>query len=187
MTTAPTSSRAPARPARNSAPPNAIDFNQKDEIMTVEVGNIILATGYDLFDARRVPQLRLWTPGERLHQPGVRTPEQRGRPDRRQHRPARWQDHARSRWASSTAWARRDKNYNNYCSVICCMQSLKFAHLVHERTGATVYNFYIDMRTACQGLRRVLPARPGRRHAVRARQGGRGHGCRPHCRAKKAS
>jgi heterodisulfide reductase subunit A len=28
------------------------------------------------------------------------------------------------------------------------MQGLKFAHLVHERTGATVYNFYIDMRTA---------------------------------------
>ena len=28
------------------------------------------------------------------------------------------------------------------------MQSLKFAHLVHERTRATVYNFYIDMRTA---------------------------------------
>ena len=27
------------------------------------------------------------------------------------------------------------------------MQSLKFAHLVHERTGAEVYNFYIDMRT----------------------------------------
>ena len=41
----------------------------------------------------------------------------------------------------------RDINYNNYCSAICCMQSLKFAHLVHERTGATVYNFYIDMRT----------------------------------------
>jgi heterodisulfide reductase subunit A len=42
----------------------------------------------------------------------------------------------------------RDRNFNNYCSVICCMQSLKFAHLVHERTGAVVYNFYIDMRTA---------------------------------------
>jgi hypothetical protein len=27
------------------------------------------------------------------------------------------------------------------------MQSLKFAHLVQERTGATVHNFYIDMRT----------------------------------------
>jgi heterodisulfide reductase subunit A2 len=44
----------------------------------------------------------------------------------------------------------RDRNFNNYCSVICCMQSLKFAHLVHERTGATVYNFYIDMRTAAK-------------------------------------
>jgi heterodisulfide reductase subunit A len=42
----------------------------------------------------------------------------------------------------------RDRNFNNYCSVICCMQGLKFAHLVHERTGAIVYNFYIDMRTA---------------------------------------
>jgi heterodisulfide reductase subunit A len=41
----------------------------------------------------------------------------------------------------------RDCNYNSYCSAICCMQSLKFAHLVKERTGATVYNFYIDMRT----------------------------------------
>jgi heterodisulfide reductase subunit A len=28
------------------------------------------------------------------------------------------------------------------------MSSLKFAHLVKERTGAEVYNFYIDMRTA---------------------------------------
>jgi heterodisulfide reductase subunit A len=28
------------------------------------------------------------------------------------------------------------------------MQSLKFAHLVKEKTGATVYNFYMDIRTA---------------------------------------
>jgi len=44
----------------------------------------------------------------------------------------------------------RDRNFNNYCSSICCMQALKFAHLVKERTGATVYNFYIDMRTAAK-------------------------------------
>jgi heterodisulfide reductase subunit A len=41
----------------------------------------------------------------------------------------------------------RDRNYNKYCSAICCMQSLKFAHLVKERTGARVYNCYIDIRT----------------------------------------
>jgi heterodisulfide reductase subunit A len=44
----------------------------------------------------------------------------------------------------------RDKNHNNYCSAICCMQSLKFAHIVDERTGAEVHNFYIDIRTAAK-------------------------------------
>ena len=27
----------------------------------------------------------------------------------------------------------RDENYHEYCSKVCCMYSLKFAHLVHER------------------------------------------------------
>ena len=41
----------------------------------------------------------------------------------------------------------RDKHYNEYCSWLCCMYSLKFAHLVRERLpGAEVYNFYIDIR-----------------------------------------
>jgi heterodisulfide reductase subunit A len=128
-------------------PTNAIDFNQKDETITVEVGNIILATGYDLFDPRQVSQYgygrlanvftslefeRLTnaagpTNGNIVMRDGVTTPKSVG---------------------IIHCVGSRDRNFNNYCSVICCMQSLKFAHLVHERTGATVYNFYIDMRTA---------------------------------------
>ena len=127
-------------------PTNAIDFNQKDEILTVEVGNIILATGWDLFDARRVPNYgygrlanvftnmefeRLSnsagpTGGNIVLRDGKTTPKSVG---------------------IVHCVGSRDKNYNNYCSAICCMQSLKFAHLVHEKTGATVYNFYIDIRT----------------------------------------
>jgi heterodisulfide reductase subunit A len=45
----------------------------------------------------------------------------------------------------------RNANYNAYCSTVCCMYSLKFAHLVKERTGAEVWNFYIDMRAAGKG------------------------------------
>ena len=45
----------------------------------------------------------------------------------------------------------RDKNTNEYCSAICCMQSLKFAHLVKEHTDADVYECYIDMRTPGKG------------------------------------
>jgi heterodisulfide reductase subunit A len=127
-------------------PTNAIDFAQKDEIITVEVGNIILATGWDLFDARRVPNYgygrlanvftnmefeRLSnsagpTGGNIVLRDGKTTPKSVG---------------------IVHCVGSRDKNYNNYCSSICCMQSLKFAHLVHEKTGATVYNFYIDIRT----------------------------------------
>jgi heterodisulfide reductase subunit A2 len=127
-------------------PTNAIDFNQKDKIMTVEVGNIILATGWDLFDARRITNYgygrlanvftsmefeRLSnsagpTGGNIVLRDGKTTPKSVG---------------------IVHCVGSRDKNYNNYCSSICCMQSLKFAHLVHEKTGATVYNFYIDIRT----------------------------------------
>jgi heterodisulfide reductase subunit A len=127
-------------------PTNAIDFEQQDEYFTIQVGNIILATGYDLFDARRIPQYgygrlanvftslefeRLTnaagpTSGNIVLRDGVTVPKVVG---------------------IVHCVGSRDLRYNNYCSSICCMQSLKFAHLVHERTGAEVYNFYIDMRT----------------------------------------
>jgi heterodisulfide reductase subunit A len=130
-------------------PTGAIDFQQEDEYFTIEVGNIILATGYDLFDARRIPQYgygRLAnvftsmefermlnaagpTNGNVVMRDGVSVPESVG---------------------IVHCVGSRDLRYNNYCSSICCMQSLKFAHLVHERTGATVYNFYIDMRTVAK-------------------------------------
>jgi heterodisulfide reductase subunit A len=128
-------------------PTEAIDLNQEDEYITVNVGNIILATGYDLFDPRRVTQYgygrlanvftslefeRLTnaagpTNGEVVLRDGITKPSAVG---------------------IIHCVGSRDRNFNNYCSVICCMQGLKFAHLVHERIGATVYNFYIDMRTA---------------------------------------
>jgi heterodisulfide reductase subunit A len=131
-------------------PTGAIDFSQEDEYLTVQVGNIILATGYDLFDARRVSNYgygrlanvftslefeRLSnaagpTNGNIVLRDGVTVPKTVG---------------------IVHCVGSRDRNFNNYCSVICCMQGLKFAHLVHERTGAMVYNFYIDMRTAFKG------------------------------------
>jgi heterodisulfide reductase subunit A len=130
-------------------PTGAINFDQQDEYVTVEVGNIIIATGYDLFDPRRITHYgygrlanvftslefeRLSnaagpTNGEIVLRDGVTKPKAVG---------------------VIHCVGSRDRNYNNYCSVICCMQGLKFAHLVKERTGATVYNFYIDMRTAAK-------------------------------------
>ncbi len=134
------------RACEKLCPTKAIDFEQQDEEIKVEVGNIILATGYELFDARRIPQYgygrlanvftslefeRLTnsagpTGGKVVLRDGVTVPKSVG---------------------IVHCVGSRDRKYNNYCSAICCMQSLKFAHLVQERTGAEVYNFYIDMRT----------------------------------------
>nr|MCU0494926.1 CoB--CoM heterodisulfide reductase iron-sulfur subunit A family protein [Chloroflexaceae bacterium] len=129
-------------------PTSAIDFTQKEELITLEVGNIILATGYEQFDARRIPQYgygRLAnvftsmelermvnaagpTDGHIVLRDGVTAPKTVG---------------------IIHCVGSRDKNYNEYCSRACCMAAIKFAHLVHERVPeAEVYNFYIDVRTA---------------------------------------
>ncbi len=126
--------------------PNSINFEQEDEVIEIQVGNIVLATGYDLFDSERIPQYNYKkldnvftslefermcnasgpTDGKIVLRDGKTAPKAVG---------------------IIHCVGSRDKNYNSYCSSICCMQSLKFAHLVMERTDAEVYNFYIDMRT----------------------------------------
>jgi heterodisulfide reductase subunit A len=45
----------------------------------------------------------------------------------------------------------RDTNHHPYCSRVCCMYALKFAHLVRDRTQAAIYQFYIDMRAFGKG------------------------------------
>jgi heterodisulfide reductase subunit A len=46
----------------------------------------------------------------------------------------------------------RDRNYHKYCSRVCCMYSLKMAHLVKEKVpDANVYEYYIDMRAFGKG------------------------------------
>jgi heterodisulfide reductase subunit A2 len=131
-------------------PTGAIDFKQEDEVITVPVGQIILATGYDLFDAKRIPQYGYG----RL--PNVFTSLEFERLCNAAG-PTNGQVVLRDQVTVPKAVAiihcvgSRDRNYNSYCSSICCMQSLKFAHLVRERTGATVYNCYIDIRTPAKG------------------------------------
>jgi heterodisulfide reductase subunit A2 len=46
----------------------------------------------------------------------------------------------------------RDRLHHEYCSRVCCMYSLKYAHLIKEHVpGCEVYDFYIDMRCFGKG------------------------------------
>ena len=129
---------------------NAIDFNQQETTEEIEVGTILLATGFKVFDAKRVPQYgygkypnvytaleveRLLnasgpTAGEVVLRNG-KTPRSVG---------------------IIHCVGSRDEHTNKHCSRVCCMYSLKLAHLLQERTGAEVFNFYIDMRTPGKGF-----------------------------------
>lgn len=127
----------------------AIDFDQKERLIEKEVGSIILATGYDLFNPRLLPQYgygiyenvitnlqfeRLASPsgptrGEVLLKDGT----------------------VPKAIAFLHCIGSRDENANLYCSRICCMASMKQAHLAKEKTGAEIYEFYIDINAFGKG------------------------------------
>ena len=129
--------------------PEAIDFEQEDEIIEVEVGAIIVATGFDLLDPTPMTQYGYGhydnvytslevermisstgpTEGQVLLKDGS-TPQS---------------------VAIIHCVGSRDENYHLYCSRVCCMYGLKHAHLIKEKTGADVYQMYIDMRCFGKG------------------------------------
>jgi heterodisulfide reductase subunit A len=130
-------------------PKGAIDFEQKEDFIDVQVGSVILATGFDLFDASRIkeycygrlPNVITSIEFERLTHAsgptGGRILLKNGKTP--------------TNVAIVHCVGSRDQNYNEYCSRVCCMYSLKTSHLVHEKTDAKVYEYYIDMRAAGKG------------------------------------
>jgi heterodisulfide reductase subunit A len=125
---------------------NAINFKQQESIEEIEVGTIILATGFQVFDARRIsyygygtyPNVYTALEVERLiNASGPTAGEIALRSGQKP-----------KSIAIIHCVGSRDENTNRWCSRVCCMYSLKLAHLIRERTEAEVYNFYIDVRAA---------------------------------------
>ncbi len=123
---------------------NAIDFKQKEIMEEIQVGTIVLATGFKAFDARKIPyygygiypNVYSALEVERLINASGPTNGEIVLRDGRKPKSI----------AIIHCVGSRDENTNRWCSRVCCMYSLKLAHLIHERTEADVYNFYIDMR-----------------------------------------
>jgi len=127
----------------------AIDFRQKEETVELNVGAIIVATGFKTFSASRVarygygkyPNVYTSLEVERLVNASGPTGGE-----------VVLKDGSKPGSVGIIhCVGSRDENTNAYCSRVCCMYSLKLAHLIKERTGAEVYDFYIDMRTAGKG------------------------------------
>jgi heterodisulfide reductase subunit A len=127
---------------------DAIDFDQQDEIIDIEVGTIILATGFKDFNPEISPQygygkLENVLTGmefERLVNSGGPTTGEVLLADGR--KPERIA-------IVHCVGSRGDQN--EYCSRVCCMYSLKLAHLARDLLDAEVVEYYRDMRTFGKG------------------------------------
>ena len=129
---------------------NAIDFHQQEEMKEINVGTIILATGFQTFDAKRIPYY-----GYGVY-PNVYTSLEVERLINASGPTAGEIVLRNGKKPTSVAIVHcvgsRDENTNRWCSRVCCMYSLKLAHLIKERTNAEIYNFYIDMRAPGKSL-----------------------------------
>ncbi len=128
----------------------AINFEQQDEIAEVDVGNIILATGYDVFKPSGIYQYgygnldNVLTSLEFERMVNSAGPTQGGIVLKNGSHP--------DSVAIIHCVGSRDKDYHEYCSRVCCMYSLKFGHLIREHVpGARVYEFYVDVRAFGKG------------------------------------
>ena len=127
----------------------AIDFTQQEILQEVKVGAIIIATGFQTFDAGRIPQYGYG------RYPNVYTALEI---ERLVNASGPTSGHVLMRDGRDPksigiihCVGSRDHKTNRWCSRVCCMYSLKLAHLLKEHTGAEIYNFYIDMRTPGKG------------------------------------
>jgi heterodisulfide reductase subunit A len=136
----------------------AIDHEIKDQREIVDVGSIIIATGFDPLDPTPMSQYgygkytNVFTnlEFERLSNatgPTLGKLLKRDLNDR-----LKFTEPPKS-VAILHCIGSRDINYHEYCSRTCCMYALKYAHLIKDKCGhhTEVYNFYIDMRCFGKG------------------------------------
>lgn len=127
----------------------AINHEMEDEEIEVEVGSVILASGFKPFDARRIPaygygrfpNIITGLEFEKLNNASGPTGGKILMVNGEEPKSV----------GIVHCVGSRDENYNEYCSRVCCMYSLKFAHLIKEKIDADIYDFYIDMRCFGKG------------------------------------
>ena len=123
----------------------AIDFEMGETYLDIEVGSIVVATGYQMWDPAKIPDygygkspnILTGLEFERLTNAGGPTAGEIYTAEGKKP----------EKVAIVHCVGSRDERAHAYCSRFCCMYSLKQAHQIKEKTGAEVYSIYMDMRT----------------------------------------
>ena len=134
----------------------AIDFDQKDTDVMLNVGAIIVATGFDPYDPSGIPQygykryrnVIISLEYERLICASGPTGGHLLRPS--DNKPA-------EKIAFVQCVGSRDFKNNRYCSSVCCMHATKEAMLAYEHDPkVNSYILYMDLRAAGKGFQEYV-------------------------------
>ncbi len=164
----------------------AVHLDAKDEVVELTVGNIVVTTGYKPLDPKPIgrygytayPNVLTALEFERLTNASGPTGGKivlRTQKLNKRTKAQEWVFEADGPRPRSVAIIHcvgsRDRNHNPYCSRVCCMYSLKFAHLVREKLPeAECHEYYIDMRACGKGYEEFLErVREEGVHVVRGR------------------
>jgi heterodisulfide reductase subunit A len=135
----------------------AIDFDQKEEKLTLKVGSVILAPGFEAFDANlithygysRFPNVVTAKEFERIlsasgpYQGHLVRPSDRKEPKK-------------IAWVQCVGSRNINQCDHNYCSAVCCMYAIKEAVIAKEHSHEPLDTaiFFMDMRTYGKGFER---------------------------------
>lgn len=126
---------------------SAVDLNMKPETINIKAGSVIMATGWNPYDAARMDNLGFGkVPNVITNMMMERLASVNGPTGGRIVRPSDGKEVKNIAFVQCAG--SRDENHLPYCSYICCLASLKQAMYVREQyPDSKVQIFYIDLRT----------------------------------------
>lgn len=127
----------------------AIDFTQQEEVMTLDVGAVILSLGFEPFDPKLKPSYGYGKfPDVLTSMEFERILSATGPFQGHVRRPSDGREPNKIAWIQCVG-SRDPSVGRGYCSSVCCMYAIKEAMLAHEHGTADLDTaiFYIDVRT----------------------------------------
>ncbi|MGQ4870623.1 MAG: 4Fe-4S binding protein [Candidatus Thorarchaeota archaeon] len=128
----------------------AINYDDHEKLIRIRVGTIIVATGFELFDATQKEEYGYGEFPNVVNLGEVeRMLSSAGPTQGHVVRPSDLKEPKRVVYIQCVG--SRDERTNRYCSRICCMTAIKQARMIRDKLGAEIYVFYIDLRTFGKG------------------------------------
>jgi heterodisulfide reductase subunit A len=134
----------------------AIDYEQKEEIVEIDVGAVVVCTGLDFYDMKnlpeygygRIPNVVTAMEFERMLSASGPTLGHLQRPS---------DEKEPLKIAFIQCAGSRDVKHKLHCSGVCCMHSVKEAILANEHNNDTeTYIFFMDLRAAGKDFQNYL-------------------------------